>query len=113
MYVKDGKIMLLKSGMAVIWPSSVYDENEESFQQGPQIVIEGASVGVALGQVMIECNYEAVDHLVQYGQEILLYEDSGAPSLSYYGQLSLDRDALLEAKGVLNYLRSEPTKRPD
>jgi hypothetical protein len=99
----EGKIMMLHAGLAVIWPSSVYDTHAESFKTPPILAISSGAVVISIGQVNLSCNLELIEHLIEHGPDLFFYEDGGEPLLLYYGALQLVRDRLLELKGALLY----------
>lgn len=66
-----GKIMLLKSGLAVIWPSKIYDiHGDTSFKEDPVLSVVNGGVDIGVGQMKIHCNLDAVDHLIEYGPDL-------------------------------------------
>ena len=97
------KIMLLHAGLAIIWPSELYDEHSENLSEPPILSIVNEGMNISIGQMDIHCSLEMLGHLIDYGPELFFYEDEGKEVLCYYGKLDLVRDRLLEIKGALLY----------
>jgi hypothetical protein len=107
--VAEGKIMMLHAGLAVIWPSSIYDAHAESFKNPPVLSISNGAMVISIGQVNLPCNLDLLEHLIEHGPDLFFYEDGGEPLLLYYGALKLVRDRLLELKGALIYSQTPPS----
>lgn len=102
-----GKIMLLPAGLAVIWPTKVYDIHGESFKDEPVLSVLGGVVEIYVGQMKVHCTLEVLDHLIEFGPNLHFYEDGGGYLVYYYGAMELDRDSLLQIKGALLYSLKE------
>lgn len=101
------RLILLESGLGCLLNTEERIDIESLVGVEPQLTPESGKVTVKIGPLEIPLPLELVAHSLRTGPFILIYQEGEGIVAVYIGMIDLNRDELLKASGVCEYMSTQ------